>query len=100
MEAFKAGHQAMVFVHSRKDTGKTARTLGTKAQSAGQLALFDCKEHLRYALAAKDIAKSRNKCGLPALNVPAAESLEEEYGRVCMCTCLLVIFETSCPSQV
>lgn len=63
VEALKAGHQAMVFVHSRKDTGKTARTLGTKAQNAAQTALFDCKEHLRYALAAKDIAKSRNKCG-------------------------------------
>lgn len=27
LDSLKQGHQAMVFVHSRKDTGKTARTL-------------------------------------------------------------------------
>ena len=40
--ALRHGHQAMVFVHSRKDTGKTGRTLGLKAQQGGDGALFDC----------------------------------------------------------
>jgi activating signal cointegrator complex subunit 3 len=51
----------MVFVHSRKDTGKTARTLVAKAQNAGDSALFDCSEDPQYAFMQKDIKKSRNR---------------------------------------
>lgn len=61
LDAVKRGHQAMVFVHSRKDTGKTARMLALKAQQNGDTALFDCSEEPQFAFAAKDVKKSRNK---------------------------------------
>lgn len=61
VEAVKRGHQAMVFVHSRKDTGKTARMLALKAQQNGETALFDCSEESGYPHASKDVKKSRNK---------------------------------------
>ena len=62
----------MVFVHSRKDTGKTARMLATKAQLQGDSALFDCQEHPRYGLLQKDVKKSRNRCMLTS---PASAGL-------------------------
>ena len=39
VDSLKKGYQAMIFVHSRKDTGKTARALAVKAQNAGDMAL-------------------------------------------------------------
>lgn len=51
----------MVFVHSRKDTGKTGRTIIAKLQLSSDASLFDCKDHPRYGLAAKEVAKSRNR---------------------------------------
>ena len=60
----------MVFVHSRKDTGKTARTLVLKAQNAGEQALFDCSDNPIYDLLMREVKKSRNKCApFPALYV-------------------------------
>jgi activating signal cointegrator complex subunit 3 len=38
-ESLKAGNQCMVFVHSRKDTAKTAEQLAACAASAGLLSL-------------------------------------------------------------
>jgi len=61
VDAVKRGHQAMVFVHSRKDTGKTARMLALKAQQNGDTALFDCSEESGFPHASKEIKKSRNK---------------------------------------
>lgn len=52
----------MVFVHSRKDTGKTGRTIITKAQNGGDSALFDPADHPQWGLISKDVKKSRNKC--------------------------------------
>ena len=43
-DSLRRGFQAMVFVHSRKDTGKTARMLALKAQQEGEQAIFDCSE--------------------------------------------------------
>ena len=60
-DSLQQAHQAMVFVHSRKDTGKTGRTLALKAQQEGKFSLFDCREHPKYGLTAKDVKKSRNK---------------------------------------
>jgi hypothetical protein len=40
-DSLRRGYQAMVFVHSRKDTGKTARGLAEGAQRAGEGALFN-----------------------------------------------------------
>ena len=62
VDSLRKGHQAMVFVHSRKDTGKTARTLVTKAQNAGDGAVFDCSDQDAYPYMAKDVKRSRNKC--------------------------------------
>ena len=53
----------MVFVHSRKDTGKTARTLVLKSQNGGDQDLFDCSENPLFDLHMRDVKKSRNKCG-------------------------------------
>ena len=36
----------MVFVHSRKDTGKSGRMLALKAQQNGETALFDCSDQM------------------------------------------------------
>ena len=49
----------MVFVHSRKDTGKTARQLAEISGREGDGALFDVRDHDRYPLAAKEVSKSR-----------------------------------------
>lgn len=71
VETLRKGHQAMVFVHSRKDTGKTARTLAAKAQAAGDSLLFDCSEEDKYPYMQKDIKKSRNRCGHAILSCPS-----------------------------
>jgi len=61
-DSLRAGHQAMVFVHSRKDTGKTARMLALKAQQNSELSLFDASaDNPQYGLAAKEARKSRNR---------------------------------------
>ncbi|GFR39795.1 hypothetical protein Agub_g281, partial [Astrephomene gubernaculifera] len=60
-ESLKAGYQVMVFVHSRKDTGKTARVLADLAAKAGEAALLDTREHEKYGLFAKDVRRSRNR---------------------------------------
>ena len=62
LDTLHKGHQAMVFVHSRKDTGKTARTLVVKAQNGGDVDAFDCTQHEQYALMLRDVKKSRNRC--------------------------------------
>eukprot|EP00803_Ostreobium_quekettii_P005866 evm.model.scf_17.6 EVM.evm.TU.scf_17.6 scf_17:76728-98390(+) len=61
VSAIKRGKQAMVFVHSRKETGKSARILGSIAQRAGEAELFMDKMHPDYPAAVRDISKSRNK---------------------------------------
>lgn len=61
LDSIKRGHQAMVFVHARKDTGRTARTLQLKAQQRGDMALFECTQHERYPFVSKDVKKSRNR---------------------------------------
>eukprot|EP00967_Tisochrysis_lutea_P031482 scaffold37118_cov18-Tisochrysis_lutea.AAC.4 len=61
-DSLKRGYQAMVFVHSRKDTGKTARTLADLAARNGDLALFDNRDHPMYGFAQKDVKKSRWGC--------------------------------------
>lgn len=63
VHSLRQGHQAMVFVHSRKDTGKTARALAVKAQNMGEAAQFDCSEEESYGLTQRDVKRSRNKCG-------------------------------------
>lgn len=77
LESVKKGRQAMVFVHSRKDTGKTGRFLITKMQNASDAGHFECKDHPQYGFASKDIAKSRNKYArLPAACFPSLQSAQ------------------------
>ncbi|KAJ0973952.1 hypothetical protein J5N97_015917 [Dioscorea zingiberensis] len=59
--SLKQGHQAMVFVHSHKDTGKTARMLIEIAQKSGELMLFTNEEHPQFGLIKKEVGKSRNR---------------------------------------
>ncbi|KAI9341779.1 Sec63 Brl domain-containing protein [Zopfochytrium polystomum] len=61
IELVKEGHQVMVFVHSRKDTVRTAMMLRDEAANEGALSLFDPSTHTEYASALKEVAKSRNK---------------------------------------
>ncbi|KAF9624190.1 hypothetical protein IFM89_008128 [Coptis chinensis] len=61
VDSLKQGYQAMVFVHSRKDTGKTAKTLIEYARNMDELALFKDETHPQFALISKDVHKSRNK---------------------------------------
>ncbi len=51
----------MVFVHSRKDTGKTARMLQMKAQQGGDTAHFDCREEEGWHFMQQEIDKSKNR---------------------------------------
>ncbi|KAG8095958.1 hypothetical protein GUJ93_ZPchr0013g36564 [Zizania palustris] len=61
VESIKQGHQALVFVHTRKDTGKTARTLIDLAANAGQLELFSNASHPQYSLIKKDVSKAKSR---------------------------------------
>eukprot|EP00850_Spirogloea_muscicola_P016834 SM000140S00583 [mRNA] locus=s140:13532:28767:- [translate_table: standard] len=61
MEAVKKEQQAMVFVHSRKDTVKTARILVEIAQRTGVMGQFTVEEHSQYGLMKKEVSKSRNR---------------------------------------
>jgi len=61
VDMLKLGHQIMVFVHSRKDTVKTARTLYEKAVEAQCVDLFDPTSHHRYESAVRDIKQSKGR---------------------------------------
>ncbi|KAF9970658.1 activating signal cointegrator 1 complex subunit [Actinomortierella ambigua] len=56
------GHQVMVFVHSRKDTVKTAQMLREKANEEGETEFFTPKDDIpTFDLMKRDVAKSKNK---------------------------------------
>jgi len=61
VESIKQGHQALVFVHTRKDTGKTARTLIDLAAKAGELELFSSADHPQFPLIKKDVSKAKSR---------------------------------------
>ncbi|KAF2866013.1 Sec63 Brl domain-containing protein [Massariosphaeria phaeospora] len=60
-DMLKLGHQVMVFVHSRKDTVKTARMLYDKAVDAQCADLLDPTDHPRYDSAVRDMRQSKGK---------------------------------------
>ena len=64
VDALRNGKQAMVFVHSRKETAKTARALLDLAKVKGDIDLFDPsaqeQPHPQLAFFKKDVGKSRN----------------------------------------
>lgn len=58
VDSLKRGYQVMVFVHSRKDTGKTGRVLADLAAKAGECALFESEaDDPRRGLAVRDVNK-------------------------------------------
>ncbi|KAI4303767.1 hypothetical protein MLD38_039362 [Melastoma candidum] len=61
VDSVKQGHQAMVFVHSRKDTAKTAEKLVELARRNDELDLFSTETHPQFSLIKKEVHKSRNK---------------------------------------
>lgn len=61
MDMLRLGHQVMVFVHSRKDTVKTARTLFEKAIDAQCSDLLDPTMHPKYENAVRDMKQSKGR---------------------------------------
>ena len=57
----ECGHQIMVFVHSRKDTVKTARTFLQMAQDRQCLDLFDCQSVEGFATAMKELKSTKGR---------------------------------------
>jgi len=60
-ELVEQGHQVMVFVHSRKDTVKTATEMKETATIDDKLDLYSCEDHPQWALFRRNIGESRNK---------------------------------------
>ncbi|GAU12731.1 hypothetical protein TSUD_122230 [Trifolium subterraneum] len=61
VDSIRQGHQAMVFVHSRKDTAKTAQKLVELARMNEDLELFNNDTNPHYFFMKKEVIKSRNK---------------------------------------
>ena len=59
--ALRKGKQAMVFVHSRKDTVKTARQLAEIAGETGEIELFSNDTHEEKSIFAREVSRSRNQ---------------------------------------
>lgn len=58
-EMLERGHQVMVFVHSRKDTMKTAKNFYEMAKDEQCTDLLDSSGHERYTQACKDMDRSK-----------------------------------------
>ncbi|EFJ28836.1 hypothetical protein SELMODRAFT_410613 [Selaginella moellendorffii] len=61
LEAVRNDQQAMVFVHSRKDTVKTARILVDIAQRNGEIGLFLNMDHPQYGIMKREASNSKSK---------------------------------------
>ncbi|KAM7483382.1 hypothetical protein LguiB_007965 [Lonicera macranthoides] len=61
VDSLRQGHQVMIFVHSRKDTGKTADKMVELAGKNDGLELFKNDNHPQFELIKRDVLKSRNK---------------------------------------
>ncbi|KAI7148770.1 Sec63-domain-containing protein, partial [Hortaea werneckii] len=60
-DMLEQGHQVMVFVHSRKDTVRTAWQLLEMAADEGVGDLFDPSQHEGYTNAIRDVKQSKGK---------------------------------------
>lgn len=60
-DMLERGHQVMVFVHSRKDTVKTARTFFEMALEQGCADLLDPTGHEEYTQALRDMKTSKGR---------------------------------------
>ncbi|KAF2398378.1 Sec63-domain-containing protein [Trichodelitschia bisporula] len=61
VDMLRQGKQVMVFVHSRKDTLKTAQMLYEKAMENMETDLFDPTGHEGYEMAMRDMRSSRSR---------------------------------------
>jgi antiviral helicase SLH1 len=61
VEELRNGSQVMVFVHSRKDTFKTAQTFTKMARDFYETSLFDCSENDQYEKYKREMSKNHNK---------------------------------------
>ncbi|KAJ3008876.1 activating signal cointegrator 1 complex subunit [Thoreauomyces humboldtii] len=61
VDLVRDGAQVMVFVHSRKDTVKTAMMLRDEALGDGSLGVFDTSSDPQHGVGVMDVQKSRNK---------------------------------------
>ncbi|CAI2174252.1 1160_t:CDS:10, partial [Funneliformis geosporum] len=61
LDLIREKHQVMVFVHSRKDTVRTAKVLHEFASYDGHSDLFDVSTLKGYRLKIQDVMESRNK---------------------------------------
>lgn len=61
MEMIKLDHQIMVFVHSRKDTTKTARNYMKMIGEQSYENYFDCRDTEKYSYFEREMGKNRNK---------------------------------------
>jgi replicative superfamily II helicase len=61
IELLKGNHQVMIFVHSRKNTVATCRSLLEEAKNSGEESYFNSTEHEQYGLFAKASQKSSNR---------------------------------------
>lgn len=61
LDRVRKGYQVMVFVHSRKDTAKTAKTIMETAQQEGTDGVFTAREHPQYDSQERFVQKSKNK---------------------------------------
>ncbi|KAL6624933.1 Sec63-domain-containing protein [Neocallimastix californiae] len=60
IDLVKQDKQVMIFVHSRKETVKTAQKLREYATAEGHMGLFDMKDSDAHYACLKDVQKSRN----------------------------------------
>ena len=60
-DMLERGHQVMVFVHSRKDTVKTARQLYEMATEQGLADLLDPSQHENFSNAMRDVKTSKGR---------------------------------------
>lgn len=61
IDMLSLGHQVMVFVHSRKDTVKTARNFIKMAQDQNLTGYFDCRDSQQFQLFEREMGKNKNK---------------------------------------
>lgn len=61
IQMMKLDHQVMVFVHSRKDTIKTARNYIKMIRDEAYDYYFDCKDSEKYSYFEREMSKNRNK---------------------------------------
>lgn len=61
MEMLQMGHQVMVFVHSRRETVKTAQSIIKKARDESMTSYFDCSNSSKFEYFQREMGKNRNK---------------------------------------